>query len=134
MLAVLLQKTKAASPTGFSASMLTCLGALASVGGEDARGFLPELMPALVAGLADSSLAKREAALGALGRVCSSTGYVIAPMVDYPGLLPLLGRILKQDAGTGGTGEAVKREVVKVIGVLGAMDPYRRKVRVGVGR
>ncbi|KAJ7858122.1 FAT domain-containing protein [Mycena olivaceomarginata] len=125
MLAVLLQKTKAASPTGVSASMLTCLGALASVGGEDARGFLPELMPALVAGLADSSLAKREAALGALGRVCSSTGYVIAPMVDYPGLLPLLGRILKQDAGTGGTGEAVKREVVKVMGVLGAMDPYR---------
>jgi FKBP12-rapamycin complex-associated protein len=64
--------------------------------------------------------------------------------VDYPGLLPLLGRILRAEsqhqhqhqAGMGGpaggvgtgTGEAVKREVVKVMGVLGAMDPYRRKV------
>ncbi|KAF7362629.1 Serine/threonine-protein kinase TOR [Mycena venus] len=130
MFAVLLQKAKAAMPGGVSASMLTCLGALASVGGEDARGYLPELMPALVAGLADASLAKREAALSALGRVCSSTGYVIAPLVDYPGLLPLLGRILKHDVGGGeraGGGEAVKREVVKVMGVLGAMDPYRRK-------
>ncbi|KAJ7026840.1 FAT domain-containing protein [Mycena alexandri] len=133
MLAVLLQKANAvASPAGISASMLTCLGALASVGGEDARPYLPELMPALVAGLADASLAKREAALSALGRVCSSTGYVVAPLVEYPGLLPLLGRILRADGMSGvgeraGAGEAVKREVVKVMGVLGAMDPYRRK-------
>ncbi|KAJ7174943.1 phosphatidylinositol 3-kinase [Mycena crocata] len=133
MFAVLLQKAKAAPPGGVSAAMLTCLGSLAAVGGEDARGYLPELMPALVAGLSDASLAKREAALSALGRVCSSTGYVIAPMVDYPGLLPLLGRILRTDSGPAGAGagagEAVKREVVKVMGVLGAMDPYRRKVR-----
>jgi hypothetical protein len=130
MFSVLLQKAKAAPPGGVSAAMLTCLGALASVGGEDARAYLPELMPALVAGLADASITKREAALSALGRVCSSTGYVIAPLVDYPGLLPLLGRILKADAGgeRSGAGEAVKREVVKVMGVLGAMDPYRRKV------
>ncbi|KAF8201037.1 atypical/PIKK/FRAP protein kinase [Mycena galopus ATCC 62051] len=132
MFAVLLQKSKAAGPGGVSAAMLTCLGALASVGGEEARAYLPELMPALVAGLADASLAKREAALTALGRVCSGTGYVIAPLVDYPGLLPLLGRILRQDsAAAGGSGEAVKREVVKVMGVLGAMDPYRRKTGSG---
>ncbi|KAJ6556571.1 phosphatidylinositol 3-kinase [Mycena vulgaris] len=128
MFGVLLKKAKVAPP---SASMLTCLGALASVGGEDARASLPELMPLLVAGLADASLARREAALSALGRVCSSTGYVIAPLVDYPGLLPLLGRILRADAagagGAPGAGEAVRREVVKVMGVLGAMDPYRRK-------
>ncbi|KAF7350698.1 Serine/threonine-protein kinase TOR [Mycena sanguinolenta] len=74
MFAVLLEKVKAAGPAGVSAAMLTCLGALASVGGEDAQTYLPELMPALVAGLADPSLAKREAALGALGRVCSGTG------------------------------------------------------------
>ncbi|KAJ6555230.1 phosphatidylinositol 3-kinase [Mycena sp. CBHHK59/15] len=111
-----------------SASMLTCLGELASVGGEDSLSYLPELMPALIAGLSDPSLIKREAALSALGKVCSSTGYVITPLVDYPNLLPLLGRILKSDQpGLGVSGEAVKREVVKVMGVLGAMNPYRRK-------
>ncbi|KAJ7469288.1 FAT domain-containing protein [Mycena galericulata] len=132
MLSVLLQKARTAPPGGISANMLTCLGELASVGGEDARVHLPELMPALVAGLSDASLAKREAALSALGRVCSSTGCVIAPLVDYPGLLPLLGRMLRQDApgagGVPGAGDAVKREVVKVMGVLGAMDPYQRRM------
>ncbi|KAJ7086196.1 atypical/PIKK/FRAP protein kinase [Mycena epipterygia] len=128
MFAVLLQKTKRGLPGDVPASMLTCLATLASVGGEDARPYLPELMPALVAGLADAALTKREAALTALGRVCSGTGYVIAPLVDYPGLLPLLGRLLRADAPhAAGQGEAVKREVVKVMGVLGAMDPYRRK-------
>ncbi|KAJ7093820.1 phosphatidylinositol 3-kinase [Mycena belliarum] len=125
MFAVLLQKATAAS-TPPTASMITCLAALASVGGEDARKYLPDLMPALVAGLSDASLVRREAALSALGRVCSSTGYVIAPLVDYPGLLPQLGRILRADAAAG-SGEAIRREVVKVIGILGAMDPYRRK-------
>ncbi|KAJ6525906.1 phosphatidylinositol 3-kinase [Mycena vulgaris] len=122
MFAVLLQKAQVVPP---SASMLICLAALASVGGEDAGPYLPQLMPALVAGLSDPSPTRREAALSALGRVCSSTGNVIAPLVDYPGLLPLLGRILRAE----GTRDSVRREVVKVIGVLGAMDPYRWKVR-----
>ncbi|KAJ7077713.1 hypothetical protein C8R44DRAFT_863218 [Mycena epipterygia] len=37
--------------------MFTSLATLASVGGEDARPYLPELMPALVTGLADAVLA-----------------------------------------------------------------------------
>ncbi|KAF7334695.1 Serine/threonine-protein kinase TOR [Mycena venus] len=121
----------AAPPRNVSPSMITCLGTLVSVSGEDARGYLPELMPVLVAGLADASPARREAALSALGRVCSSTGYVITPIVDYPGLLLLLGRILRQDARDGkrAYAEVVKREVVKVMGVLGAIDPYRMKTK-----
>ncbi|CAK5264818.1 unnamed protein product [Mycena citricolor] len=128
MFSVLLEKIKSAQAGGVSASTLLCIGALASVAGEDARDFLPELMPTLVAGLADPSLVKREAALSSLGRVCSSSGYVITPLIDYPTLLPTLGRLLRADVG-GQTGqvEAVKREVVRVMGVLGAMDPYRRK-------
>ncbi|KAJ7779782.1 phosphatidylinositol 3-kinase [Mycena metata] len=128
MLGVLLQKVNTAA---ISASTLTCLGALASVGGEDAKPYIGQVMPALMAGLEDVSLKKRETALSALGRVCSSTGYVVTPLVEYPGLLPLLGRILRADGmgqATGRAGgEAMKREVVKVLGILGAMDPYRSK-------
>ncbi|KAJ7032195.1 phosphatidylinositol 3-kinase [Mycena alexandri] len=132
MFGVLLQKAStAASPVGLSASMLTCLGALASVGGEDAKPYIAQVMPALIAGLEDASLAKRETALRALGRVCSSTGYVVTPLVEYPELLPLLGRILRTDGMDRGRaragGQAMKREVVKVLGILGAMDPYRSK-------
>ncbi|KAJ7171409.1 phosphatidylinositol 3-kinase [Mycena filopes] len=136
MLAVLLQKTTITSaPAGISASMLACLGALASVGGEDARPYAPQLMPALIAGLSDPSFAKREAALGALGRVCAGTGYVVAPLLEYPALLPLLGGLLHTDGvqvrrvvgGRAGASERLNREVVKVMGIIGAIDPYRRK-------
>jgi hypothetical protein len=42
-------------------------------------------------------------------------------------LLPILGRILRSESAR----REVVREVVKVLGILGALDPYRRKVRLG---
>ncbi|KAJ7899711.1 phosphatidylinositol 3-kinase [Mycena leptocephala] len=155
MLSVLLQHGQSSASssstvlasTNVSASMLICLGTLASVAGDEAHACLSQLMPLLVLALQDPSLATREAALNALGRVCSSTGYVVDPLLDYPQLLPVLGKMLWADLGSGGSmgidtkmikgrgggkgsgggaAEAVKREVVKVMGVLGAVDPYRR--------
>ena len=124
MLRVLLQKANDTNPT-VAANVLMCLGELACVGGEDAMPHVPELMQVIIARLSDPSLVKRDAALHTLGQVCSSTGYVIAPLVDYPQLLPLLGRILRTE-----TTQLIRREVIKVLGILGALDPYRRKVRI----
>src|SRR5271169_2148023 len=84
---------------------------------------VPDLMQVIITRLSDPPSDKRDAALRTLGQVCSSTGYVIAPLIDYPQLLPLLGRILQTEVS-----QAVRREVVKVLGILGALDPYRRKV------
>ncbi|KIK08874.1 hypothetical protein K443DRAFT_655406 [Laccaria amethystina LaAM-08-1] len=121
MLHVLLLKANDTNPT-VAANVLMCLGELACVGGEDAMPHVPELMQVIIARLSDPSLVKRDAALHTLGQVCSSTGYVIAPLVDYPQLLPLLGRILRTE-----TTQLIRREVIKVLGILGALDPYRRK-------
>ncbi|KAG6905626.1 hypothetical protein DXG01_001542, partial [Tephrocybe rancida] len=66
----------------------------------------------------------RDAALHTLGQVCSSTGYVIAPLADHPQLLDLLGKILKTE-----NNQPVRHEVVKFLGIMGALDPYRRKIR-----
>ncbi|KAF8892145.1 phosphatidylinositol 3-kinase [Infundibulicybe gibba] len=123
MLRVLLQKANDSNPT-VAANVLMCLGELACVGGEDAMPHVPELMQVILSRLSDPALIKRDAALHTLGQVCSSTGYVVAPLVDYPQLLPLLGRILRTEAS-----QIVRREVVKVLGILGALDPYRRKSR-----
>ena len=84
---------------------------------------VPDLMQVIIAKLTDSSIVKRDAALHTLGQVCSNTGYVIQPLVDHPQLLQILSRILKTEPA-----QPVRREVVKVLGVLGALDPYRRKV------
>lgn len=122
MLRVLLPKASDGNPI-VAANVLMCLGELACVGGEDAMPHVPELMQIILTRLSDSSTVKRDAALHTLGQVCSSTGYVITPLVDHPQLLPLLGRILRIESDP-----AVRREVVKVLGILGALDPFRRKV------
>lgn len=106
-----------------AANILMCLGELACVGGDDVLPHVPELMEVILDRLTDPLIVKRNAALHTLGQVCSSTGYVIQPLVDHPQLMPTLGRILKAEQEPG-----VRREVIKVLGILGALDPYRRKV------
>ncbi|KAG5654196.1 hypothetical protein H0H81_006229 [Sphagnurus paluster] len=123
MLRVLLQKANDVNPS-VAANVLMCLGELTCVGGEDAMPHVPELMQVIMLRLSDPSLIKRDAALHTLGQVCSSTGYVIAPLADHPQLLELLGRILRTEVD-----QSVRREVVKVLGIMGAPDPYRRKIR-----
>ncbi|KAG6820409.1 hypothetical protein H0H93_000916 [Arthromyces matolae] len=123
MLRVLLQKANDPSPA-VAANVLMCLGELTVASGEDATPHINELMQVIMTRLADSSHLKRDAALHTLGQLCSSTGYVISPLADHPQLLELLGRILRTESKS-----LVRREVVKVLGIMGALDPYRRKVR-----
>lgn len=124
MLRVLLHKANDVNPT-VSANVLMCLGELVCIAGEDALVHVPDLMAVIIARLSDPSVSKRDAALHALGQLCTSTGYVITPLVDYPQLVPLLSRILRSEGA-----KNVRREVVKVLGILGALDPYRQKVSV----
>ncbi|KZV98444.1 phosphatidylinositol 3-kinase [Exidia glandulosa HHB12029] len=124
ILAVLLPASNDAAP-GVAASALLALGELASAaGGEiEESGQTRSIMDSLLRALEDpAARGKRDAALRALGQVCGGTGYVVKPLVDYPGLHPLLGRMLATE-----TRSAIREEVVKVLGILGAVDPYRRQ-------
>ncbi|KAG6916802.1 hypothetical protein DXG01_005325 [Tephrocybe rancida] len=124
MLRALLEKANDVHPT-VSANVLMCLGELTYVAGEDAAPFVAELMQVIMLSIEDPSVIKRDAALHVLGQVCSSTGYVITPLIDHPQLLEFLGRILKTE-----NRKPVRREVLKVLGIVGAMDPYRRTIRL----
>jgi FKBP12-rapamycin complex-associated protein len=121
MLRVMLKKANDPNAT-VAANVLMCLGELALVGGEDVQPHVPQLMDTILARLAEGAGAKRDAALRTLGQVCSATGFVITPMVEYPQLLTILSRILKTEPTP-----PVRREVIKVLGIMGALDPYRRK-------
>ena len=122
MLRVLLPKANDPNPT-VAGNLLQALGELACVGGEDVIPHVPELMDTILSKLVDPLPKKRDAALHTLGQVCSSTGYVVDPLVDHPQLLQILSRILRTEPT-----QPVRREVIKVLGILGALDPYRRKV------
>ncbi|CAK5267693.1 unnamed protein product [Mycena citricolor] len=123
ILAALMLKADDANPT-VAASIMMCLGELCVVAGEEALPYVPQLMQVIIKQLSDPSGVKRDAALHALGQVCSSTAYVIDPFVDHPDLLELLSRILRTE-----TTPIVQREVVKVFGIIGAVDPYKRKAK-----
>ena len=69
---------------------------------------------------------KREIALRTLGQLVENTGYVVEPYIQYPSLLETLLNFLKTEQNP-----KIRRETLKVIGYLGALDPYRHKMLVG---
>ncbi len=60
-------------------------------------------------------------------QVCESTGVVVAPYTDFPQLLSVLLRML----GEGGD-MAVKRDLLRLLGILGALDPHQHKARLHI--
>lgn len=125
MLRVLLPKATDANPV-VAGQVLLCIGELSSVGGGDFSPHIPQIMSVILSTLSDpAALSKREAALIALGQLCTNTGYVISPIVEHPQLMSMLGRILKTEISVN-----VRRQVIRLLGILGAIDPYRRKVRL----
>ncbi|KAL9484111.1 hypothetical protein ACSS6W_002900 [Trichoderma asperelloides] len=70
-----------------------------------------------------SSNIKREAALHSLGQLASNSGYVITPYLEYPQLLEILQAIIRTEDQRG----PLRQETIKLMGILGALDPYKHQ-------
>lgn len=115
---VLLPKCRDTNPE-VASTTLRAIGDLATVGGEDMTRYIPELMPVILDFMQDlSSDSKRFAALRALGQLATNAGYVIEPYREYPELMNILMNIVKAEP----EGE-LRRETVRLMGTLGALDP-----------
>ncbi|KAI6073752.1 Serine/threonine-protein kinase mTOR isoform X2 [Aix galericulata] len=98
------------------------------VSGLEMRKWVDELFIIIMDMLQDSSLlAKRQVALWTLGQLVASTGYVVEPYRKYPTLLEVLLNFLKTEQNQG-----TRREAIRVLGLLGALDPYKHKVNIGM--
>ena len=129
MLKVLLPKAEDPNPS-IATSVLSCVGELAQVGGEDLAPHLPTIMRIIIQTMQDqSSVPRRDAAIRTLGQVCSNTSYVIEPLKDYPQLLSTFTRMLRSEQNP-----QMRRETIKVMGILGALDPYQSKVCASICR
>ncbi|KAL9596585.1 MAG: hypothetical protein Q9219_005712 [cf. Caloplaca sp. 3 TL-2023] len=118
----LLPNTTTANVT-VATSAIKAIGELSTVGGTDVIPYIPKLMPTIISALQDlSSTAKRDAALRTLGQLASSSGYVIQPYLDYPHLLDLLVTMTKSEPQG-----PLRKETIKLLGILGALDPYRNQ-------
>ncbi|XP_075695475.1 serine/threonine-protein kinase mTOR isoform X1 [Rhinoderma darwinii] len=113
---------------GVVTNVLATIGELAQVSGLEMRKWMDELFPIIMDMLQDSSLlAKRQVALWTLGQLVASTGYVVEPYRKYPSLLEVLLNFLKTEQNQG-----IRREAIRVLGLLGALDPYKHKVNIGM--
>jgi len=112
------------SSSSVSACVLETTGKLAIVGGSDMTRFINEVLPLVIETLSDqSSSTKRAIAVRTLGQIVESTGYVVRPYQEYPQLLSTLLGILKSEEEW-----EARREVMKVLGIIGAIDPHKYKL------
>ncbi|PNW79096.1 hypothetical protein CHLRE_09g400553v5 [Chlamydomonas reinhardtii] len=104
-------------------TVLSTLGALAEVSGTTFRPFISEVMPLVIEAIQDNSDGRRRVvAVKTLGFIVSSCGNVMGPYLEYPQLLSVLLRMLHEGH------PAQRREVIKVLGIIGALDPHTHKL------
>jgi FKBP12-rapamycin complex-associated protein len=107
-----------------AASGLGAIGELSGVGSVLVKEKAEKLFRLAIDGLQDqSSTLRRQIALRTLGQLVESTGFVIKPYFDHPHLLSTLLNALRTEPAWD-----VRREVIKLIGILGAVDPHRHAV------
>ncbi|UYV65261.1 MTOR [Cordylochernes scorpioides] len=129
ILKALIPKLKEPDPNpGVTVSVLAAIGELSQVSGPEMRKWMDELLILILEMLQDSSsLAKREVSLWTLGQLVESTGYVVEPYQKHPMLLEILLSFLKTEQSPG-----IRREAIRVLGLLGALDPYKHKINLGL--
>lgn len=123
ILKVLVPTARSAVST-VSASVMDAAGDLCNAAsGKLMLKHIPELMPIIVDMLQDqASVVRRDTALQTLGKLASNCEYVIDPYYQYPNLLSVLIKILVSDPN-----QTIQRETVRLLGILGALDPYKAR-------
>jgi hypothetical protein len=104
-----------------ASAAMEALGELAKTAGAALQPWVNEVVPNILDTLQDqSSASKQRASLRTLAQIAGSTGYVIQPYIDYPKLLSQATDILP---GTKRAPWSLRREVIRTLGILGALDP-----------
>lgn len=106
-----------------ASAALEALGELAQVSRSAMNPWVRQIIPLILATMKDqSSASKQRISLRTLGQIAGGTGYVIAPYLEYPELLPLAVDVLP---GTKRAPWSLRREVIRTLGILGALNPNR---------
>nr|CAH8842728.1 unnamed protein product [Trichobilharzia regenti] len=114
-------------PTPVIIALFTTLGRLAAVAPRSIYSFMDEFIPVLAYMMQDTScFLKRSIAVWTLTKLVSHTGYVVTPYKRYPQLLNILLGMLKREEI-----KCIRQEVLRALGVLGALDPFKFKLYSG---
>ena len=107
----------------FGSSIVTVVGQLASQSSAETTEYFDSIIPFLIDSMQDFYyLQLKHTSLWALGQIVANTGYVIAPYKKYPNLLEILLGFLQTETST-----QIRRETIRILGLLGAIDPFEYK-------
>jgi hypothetical protein len=101
---------------------LEALGELALVSHTSIKPWLQQLTPLILRNMQDQNSSKQCVSLSTMGKIAFGTGYVIRPYIEYPQLLSQASEILPT---TKRAPWELRREVFRLFGILGALDPDR---------
>lgn len=102
---------------------LEAIGELCKVMRQDVLPFAEQLLPVIIWNVHDNrNRRKQEIAIKTLGQLVSATGYVVTPYLQYPQLLP---RALDLLFNNSTIPWSLRREVLRTMGLLGALEPHK---------
>lgn len=104
-----------------ASAALEALGELARACRSSMKPWVKDIIPQIMETMQDqSSASKQRISLRTLGQIAGSTGYVVSPYLDYPRLLPQATDVLPS---TKRAPWGLRREVIRTLGIVGALDP-----------
>lgn len=113
---------------GLASASLEALGELAHASKASLRPWVHKAISHVLEVMEDrSSSSKLRTSLRTLGQIAGSTGYVIKLYIDFPNVLPQAIDILPASKRAPWS---LRREVIRTIGIIGALDPIRYKEAV----
>jgi hypothetical protein len=108
----------------FTSSIITVVGQLASQSLPESEPIFASIMPFLLESMQDFYFIQlKHTSLWTLGQIVENTSFVIEPYRRYPSLLKILFEYLQKE-----NVESVRRETIKILGLIGAIDPYDYKL------
>lgn len=109
-------------------TVLCAIGLQVRVSENKVKNCLDRLFPILLEIIQDSSNSfKREVGLWTLGQVIDNSGCVVDPYWKFKSLLEILLNIFRVEQSI-----YARREATKVLGLVGAVDPYEHKIKIGI--
>lgn len=110
-------------------AILNVISSLAQVSNVEIKGHFNELYPILFEIIQDSTYStnKKEVALSCLGKLIDSTGFEFETYSTYNDLFECLLNLFKTEQIT-----SMRREIIRVLGLLGTVDPYKHKLNIGL--
>jgi len=114
------QDKKQKITTPFISALLDVMREISFVDPDATKPYIGQIFPLILDSVKDQSDAqKREVALNTLIAMIENTGFVVKPYFFYPELLPIIINLVQSEQV-----KEIKDLVFKLIGTLGAVDPY----------